>query len=94
MVYLPAGIWTRSLAGFIIASTLWAGATQGAVAAARQGGRSDLQPSPVAPTRQILRCPPKIIAKCRQGKKPVCVALEGKCCARFECRPKPPASGR
>jgi hypothetical protein len=48
----------------------------------------------VAPTRQILRCPPKIIAKCEQGKKPVCVALEGKCCARFECRAKPPASGR
>jgi hypothetical protein len=49
----------------------------------------------VPSTQNLLqRCPPKIIAKCAKGLKPVCVEHDGPCCARLACRDKPPAEGK
>jgi hypothetical protein len=31
------------------------------------------------------KCPPRIIAKCRKGEKPVCVRFKDQCCLSFRC---------
>lgn len=33
-----------------------------------------------------LKCPPKIVPKCKPGEKPYCGEFSGKCCRAVSCR--------
>ncbi len=35
---------------------------------------------------RIVRCSPKIVAKCPKGHSRTCIAYEGGCCVRFSCQ--------
>ncbi len=84
---MSALAWSIILMATVAASAL--------IVAVASDGASAAQPRKPfrAPThawprpRAILRCLPKIIAKCPHGQRPACVAFSGKCCARLGCKP-------
>ena len=53
-----------------------------------EAGRKDAPPQPPPAPAPMLKCPPKIVPKCKLGEKPYCAELSGKCCRAVSCRVK------
>ena len=57
-----------------------------AAAFSAEAGRIDgSQLGTMAPV-PTLKCPPKIVPKCKPGEKPYCAEFSGKCCRAISCR--------
>jgi hypothetical protein len=77
--------YAKAVARYGIAACL-SGALAVAGVSPGAAGRRDAPPAGSAQGGETVRCPPRIIAKCAKGEKPVCVRLKGACCATFRCR--------
>ncbi len=77
----------------ILLAMISAGALIAAIRAEAASPSSQAKPFRVAPqtfprTRSTLRCLPKILAKCPQGQRHICVAFSGGCCVKLACARK------
>jgi hypothetical protein len=51
-----------------------------------EAGRIDGSQLGTAAPIPTLKCPPKIVPKCKPGEKPYCAEFSGKCCRAVGCR--------
>ena len=57
-----------------------------AAAFSAEAGRIDGSQLGTAAPVPTLKCPPKIVPKCKPGEKPYCAEFSGKCCRAVGCR--------
>ena len=57
-----------------------------AVVPGTEAGRIDGAQLGTAAPVPTLKCPPKIVPKCKPGEKPYCAEFSGKCCRAVGCR--------
>lgn len=57
-----------------------------AAAVSAEAGRIDGSRLGTAAPVPALKCPPKIVPKCKRGEKPYCAEFSGKCCRAVSCR--------
>jgi hypothetical protein len=57
-----------------------------AAAVSAEAGRIDGSQLGAATPVPTLKCPPKIVPKCKPGEKPFCAEFSGKCCRAVSCR--------
>jgi hypothetical protein len=57
-----------------------------AAAISAEAGRIDGSQFGTTAPIPTLKCPPKIVPKCKPGEKPYCAEFSGKCCRAVSCR--------